>query len=168
MFENKVIINTIRFILLVFFQVLVCNQIDLFGSINPFIYIIFIFWYPIKENRMLFIFIAFLLGLTIDVFSNSGGAHATATVTIAYIRPSILKLAFGRSYELATNKIASATIIQRFFFYGILILTHHLILFSLEIFSFENILTIITKAVFSSLLTLFICLLIVGLFSREK
>jgi len=64
-------INTIRFILLVLIQVLVLKHINFMGYINPYIYILFIVLYPIKNNRMLFLFLSFLLGLTVDMFLDS-------------------------------------------------------------------------------------------------
>ncbi len=86
-------INTARFILLVLLQVLVLNHINFLGYINPYIYILFIILYPVKNNSSLFIFLSFLLGLCVDIFSDSGGVHAAASVTIAFLRPGFLKTA---------------------------------------------------------------------------
>ena len=92
--NNVIITHIVRFIALVLIQALVLNHINFLGYINPYIYILFIILFPIKNNRILFIFLAFLLGLSIDLFLDSGGVHAAASVTISYIRPVILKFSF--------------------------------------------------------------------------
>ncbi|MBT8235970.1 MAG: rod shape-determining protein MreD, partial [Bacteroidia bacterium] len=57
----------IRFILLILAQVLIFNDLNFYGFINPMVYIMFLFWYPIKENRVVFLLVSFFLGLFIDV-----------------------------------------------------------------------------------------------------
>ena len=158
--NNAVSLNIIRFIVLVLVQVLVFNKINFSGYINPYIYILFIALYPIKNNRLLFIFLSFLLGLSIDLFSDSGGVHAAASVAIAYARPVFLKFSFGAIYEHQTVKFGNTDIGQRFTYLSLLILIHHLILFSLEIFNSSKILLILKKSLFSSIFTLILCLLI--------
>lgn len=157
----------IRFVVLILLQALILNNINLLGYINPYIYILFIILYPINNNRILFIFISFLLGLTLDIFSDSGGVHAAACVTIAYIRPSILKFAFGAIYEHQTMRFSITEFGPRLTYFSILIIVHHLILFSLEIFNISQILLILKKALFSGLFTLLISLLLVSLFSEK-
>ena len=76
--NNIVAANITRFIILVLIQVLVLININFLGYINPYIYILFIILFPIKNNRLLFIFLSFLLGLTVDLFLDSGGVHAAA------------------------------------------------------------------------------------------
>ena len=89
--NNSVTLNIGRFILLVLIQALVLNNINFLGYINPYIYILFVILYPINNNRMLFILTSFFLGLTVDLFLDSGGVHAAATTLIAYARPLFLK-----------------------------------------------------------------------------
>tara|TARA_R110002073_G_scaffold148335_2_gene301394 strand:+ start:8309 stop:8815 length:507 start_codon:yes stop_codon:yes gene_type:complete len=165
--NNTISINIVRFILLALVQVLVLNHINFLGYINPYLYILFIILFPIKNNRMLFIFLAFLLGLTIDLFTDSGGIHAAASVTIAYIRPIVLKFSFGAVYEHQTIKFSNTDIGQRLTYFLIMILIHHLILFSLEIFNTSKIILILKKTLFSSIFTLILCLLTTILFSRK-
>ena len=123
--------------------------------------------FPIKNNRLLFLGLSFLLGLTVDLFSDSGGVHAAACVTIAYIRPVLLKFSFGMIYEHQTIKFSSTDFGQRITYYSIIIFIHHLILFSLEIFNSSKIILILKKSLFSSIFTLILCLLITILFSKK-
>ena len=168
MIRNSYFINALRFILLVLVQVLVFNQMNFLGFINPMVYILFLFWYPIKENRMLFIGIGFLLGLVIDLFSDTLALHSAATVTIAYLRPAVMRFVFGVNYEFQSFRLSNTTRAQQFTFLALLILVHHSIFFSLEIFSLSNLLLILKKVVFNSLGTIILCLLLSSLFSPSK
>lgn len=165
--NNTITTNIVRFIALVLVQVLVLNHINFLGYINPYIYILFIILYPIKNNRLLFLLLAFLLGITVDLFSDSGGIHAAASVAIAYARPVVLKFSFGAIYEHQSVKFSSTDFGQRFTYFSILIFIHHLILFSLEIFNSSKIILVLKKSLFSSIFTLILCLLITILFSRK-
>lgn len=138
------------------------------GYINPYGYILFIILYPANSNRLLFLFLSFLLGLSIDLFSDSGGIHAAACVTIAYIRPVFLKSAFGMLYEHQTVKFKDTDFSPRLGYMIGLILVHHLILFSLEVFNISKVLLILQKTLFSSIFTLILCVLITVLFSRNS
>jgi len=162
------LINIIRFILLVLIQVLVFNRLNFFGFINPMVYILFLYWYPIKENRAAFIGLSFLLGISIDFFSDTMALHSASTVTIAYMRPAIMRFVFGINYEFQSFKLSNTTKAQQFTFLALLILVHHLVYFSLEIFSIANILLIIKKVLSIGLASLILCLLFGSLFSVNK
>jgi rod shape-determining protein MreD len=165
--NNAITQHIVRFIVLVLIQVLLLNHINFLGYINPYIYVLFILLYPINNNRLLFLFVSFLLGLSVDLFSDSGGVHAAASVAIAYFRPLFLKFSFGMMYEHQTVKINSSEFGQRLTYIALMSFTHHLILFSLEVFNASNILLILKKSLFSSIFTVVLCLLITILFSRK-
>jgi len=165
--NNAISTNIARFITLMLAQVIVFNNINFLGYINPYIYMLFIMLFPIKNNRLVFLSLSFLLGLSLDLFSDSGGVHAAACVTIAYIRPVLLKFSFGMIYEHQTIKFSSTDFGQRLTYFSIIIFIHHLILFSLEIFNSAKIILILKKSLFSSIFTLILCLLITILFSKK-
>ncbi len=168
MISNNYFINIVRFALLVLVQVLVFNRLNFFGFINPMVYIMFLYWYPIKENRAAFIGLSFLLGIAIDFFSDTMAIHAASTITIAYFRPAIMRFVFGVNYEFQSFKLGNATRVQQFTFLALLIIVHHLVFFTLEIFSLANILLILKKVVSNGLATLVLCLLFGSLFSTRK
>ncbi|WP_273274090.1 rod shape-determining protein MreD [Maribacter polysiphoniae] len=161
-------INIIRFILLVLVQVLVFNRLNFFGFINPMVYIMFLYWYPIKENRAVFIGLSFLLGLSVDFLSDTMAIHAAATTTIAYLRPAIMRFVFGINYEFQSFKLSNTTKAQQFTFLALLILVHHSVYFSMEIFSIANLLLIVKKVLSNGLASLILCLLFSTLFSVKK
>ena len=160
-------IHTIRFIALVFIQVLILNHINFLGYINPYIYILFIGLYPVKNNRVIFILLSFLLGITIDMFLDTGGIHAGACVFIAYIRPIILKSSFGMIYEHQTIRFDSVEFGSKLTYFTLLTVLHHIVLFSLEIFSISKILLILQKTLFSSIFTILLSVTITIIFSRK-
>ena len=84
--------NIFRFVMLVLVQVFVLDNIQFLGYISPMIYILFILSLPVRFPRGVVLILAFLLGLTIDIFNNTMGIHAFATVFAAFIRPTIINM----------------------------------------------------------------------------
>lgn len=160
--------NIIRFIALVLLQVLVLNQIQFLGYINPYAYIYFILVFPLYGNKSLLIFLSFLLGLSVDAFSDTGGIHAAASVLIAWIRPVLLKFSFGVSYEYNTINFGKANISQQVTYILSMVLLHHLVLFSLEIFNVSHAMLILKSTLFSSIFSLVIIHSFILLFSRKE
>jgi rod shape-determining protein MreD len=156
------------FISLVLIQVLVLNNILLFDKVNPYIYIAFIFIYPFKKNRFPIISLAFLLGLFIDMFSDSGGVHAFSTTFIAFIRPYFFRTIFQKTeldYEFFDLKLESFG--KVFNFIVILTFIHHFLLFSLLNFSFQNFFYVISNTFLSGIFSLVIYFLGSFILSRK-
>jgi len=166
--SSVVFLNSIRFIIVVLVQVLICNHIDFMGYINPMVYIYFIILFPFNSNRSLFLVTSFLLGLSVDMFSDSGGANAAACVIIAYIRPFVLRFAFGVSYEHQSIKLENTAFGQRMIYLLILTFTHHFFMFLLEIFNISSILLVLRNTLFFGIFTIIIITLSITLFSRKK
>lgn len=160
--------HIVRFIILLLVQVVICNNINFLGYINPYIYIIFIFLFPIRDNRLIFLLVSFTLGMLVDMFSDSGGVHAAASVCLAYARPILLKSSFGMLYEHQSIKFSTTEIGSLITYVTFGTVLHHFILFSLEIFNISNILLILKKTLFSSIFTILLSLLIIILFSRNR
>ena len=168
MTNNLYLQNVLRFLLLVLAQVLVFNRLNFLGFINPMIYILFLYWYPIKQRRSVFIIICFILGLTIDIFSDTLAFHTVACTTMAFSRSAIMRFVFGVNYEFQSFKLSNSTKAQQIAFLTFLILGHHTIFFLLEIFSLSHLLLLLKKIVFTSAGTLILSILMIMLFSAEK
>ena len=166
--NNAAFTHIIRFIVLLLVQVIICNHINFLGYINPYVYIIFIFLFPIRESRLALLLISFLLGMLVDLFSDSGGVHATAALCLAYSRPVLLKSSFGMLYEHHSIKFSATEIGSLIGYITLGTLLHHFILFSLEIFNITNILLILKKTLFTSVFTVILSVLIIILFSRNR
>ncbi|RYJ43395.1 rod shape-determining protein MreD [Flavobacterium beibuense] len=166
--NSTVITNIARFILLLAVQVFIFNRINLFGFINPYPYILFILLYPVNGSKAGLLLSSFFLGLIVDMFLNSGGVHAAACVTLAYLRPTFFKFSFGISYEYQTIKINERLTPERFSFILISVVTHHIILYLLEIFSFSLILDILWRTLLTTVFTLIISTTIIYLIKPGK
>jgi len=168
MWNNPVIANTVRFLLLVLAQVLLFNNVNFLGSIYPFVYILFFYWYPMHKNRSVFLLVSFFLGFVIDLFSDTLALNAVASLTVAYARPTLLRFCFGVNFDYQGFTFKSSTLVQRMTFLMFLALLHHLVFFSLEILSFSHILLILKKILFTGILTFISCTLLSSLFAVEK
>jgi cell shape-determining protein MreD len=162
--------NIFRFVALVLVQVLIIKNIELGRFINPFIYTLFLIILPFETPKWAILFIGFILGLTIDMFYDTAGLHAAACVVMAYMRPGILKLFSPRDgYESGTQPTIQYLGIPWFLSYSaILVVSHHLVLFYLEIFRFSEFFSTLLRVIISSLATLLLIVVIQFLFNRKK
>ena len=149
-------------------QIIIFNNINLFGFVSPFPYVLFIILFPVNGNKSALLISSFLLGLLLDIFSNSGGIHTTASILLAYFRPSIFKFAFGVSYEYQTIKLNDTLTPERFSFLFVAILLHHLVLFILEAFQFSLIFDILLRSITSTALTIIISIIIIYVIKPNK
>ena len=160
--------NILRFILLLAVQIIIFNNINFMGFVSPFPYILFIILYPVNGNKSGLLFASFLLGLIMDMFSNSGGIHTTACIILAYFRPFIFKFSFGLSYEYQTVKLNDVLTPERFSFILLSVAIHHFILFVLEAFQFSFFWDILVRTLLSTLFTIIICIIIIYLIKPNK
>jgi rod shape-determining protein MreD len=165
--NSALLVNIFRFIMLLAIQVVIFNNMNFLGYISPFPYILYIILYPVNSNKSGLIISSFLLGLTMDMFCNSGGIHATACVILAYYRPYIFKFSFGLSYEYQTIKLNESLTPERFSFILVSVLLH-IILFILEAFQFKFIWDILLRTLFSSIFTIIISIIIIYLIKPNR
>ncbi len=166
--NSTLIINIFRFVVLLLLQVILFNNIDLFGFVTPYPYLLFILLYPLNTNRAGLVIISFAMGLLLDAFNNSGGVHAAACVSLAYFRESFLKFAFGVSYEYHMMRITDKISSELITYVALAVVVHHTILFTLEIFNYNFVLEILLRIVTSSIFTIGIILLIIALIKPSK
>lgn len=158
----------IMFIALVLAQVLVLNQVQLGGYLNPFIYVLFILLLPLGTPRYLLLILAFLIGLAVDVFSNSLGIHAAATVFIAFIRPFVIRSISNREEDRNDYPGLRQNKFSWFLSYvAIMVFSHHFILFFLEYFTFSHFFLTFLRIFLSSLFSIFVIVLSQFLIFRE-
>ena len=167
---NEIFRNIFRFITLVLVQVLIIKNVELGRFINPFVYILFIIILPFETPKWAVLLMAFVLGITIDMFYDTLGLHAAACVFIAYVRPGILKLFSPRDgYESGTQPTIQYLGVPWFLSYaGILVIMHHLILFYMEMFRFSEFFSTFLRMLISAVVTLILIVVIQYLFNRQK
>lgn len=91
---------TILFFVTILLQ-LVCNRICLFNLASPFLVVYFLMRLPISLSINWTLTIAFLLGLCLDILSNTLGMFSLANVLIAVLRRPIFRLLFPRQDDLS-------------------------------------------------------------------
>lgn len=155
---------------LVAFQVLVLNNLGISYYINPYIYPLFLLLLPYNTPHWLLMLLGFGMGLAVDFFSNTSGMHAAATVLMAFMLPTIVKLITPKT-ALETDdrpNIRNLGITWFITYAGILLFVHHLTFFLLEVFSLHNFFSTITKTIVSVAVSLLFATLLAYLFSPEK
>ena len=163
---SRIAVFTVVFVLL---QVLVMNNIHLFGIVTPFIYLYVILKLPVDLSRSSAILVSFFLGLIIDIFSNTFGMHAAACSFIGFIRTPLLER-FVDMRELHEGSVPSykAFGYTKFMRYALIIIAiHHVTLFSIEAFSFFQPGTMIVR-MFSSILLSTLLILVIEAFNIGK
>ncbi len=140
---------------LILLQVFILNNTHFLGMFLPIIYIYALLRWPPDMSPTLVILLGFLLGLSVDVLTNTPGMNASATTLIAFLRYPTLRL-FVSKEDLGSRNIGETTLANGAFWKYIilLVLIHHSTLFILEAFSFSNTLILLLKIPVCTLLTL--------------
>ncbi len=125
---------------------------------------------PLDIPKWMLLVFSFLLGLSVDVFSNSSGMHAAAATFMAYCRPFVLDIIKPRGgYEFTSEPTINDMGHNWFVAYsGILILLHHLVYFFIEIFRFGELFSIFSRIILSSAFTLILVVIVQLLFTKSK
>ena len=164
----KIFQNVKRFVFLVLLQVMILNHVQWSGFVNPYVYILFIMMLPLETPRWMVLLFGLLTGLLIDMFGNTGGMHAAATVLIAFLRPNVLRLVSPREdYDSETPLTPQRMGLKWFITYSvIMVLIHHFTFFYIEVFRFSEFFITFFKVILNSVITLLIILLGMYLFGK--
>lgn len=168
--SRAILINLLRFIILVFLQVFLLKNITLYNISTPYLYILFILLLPFEIPNILLFALAFMLGLTIDAFYDTPGLHAASCVLLAFVRILFISITVQKEgFDNEPEPTLSIMGLRWFFTYAlILTLCHHFFLFNLEVFRFSEIPYTLSRFLLSSIFTVFLMLLSGFLFFRKK
>ena len=148
------------YVFLVLIQVLILNQIQLSGYINPYFYVLFILLLPATAPPWLVLFASFFIGITIDIFSNSMGIHAAASVFAGYMRPAVIRVISNHDEEYNDYLGLHQNKFSWFLLYtSLIVLIHHTALFYLEVFTFTDFFRTFFRMLLSSIFSIFIIVL---------
>jgi len=163
--NNLAVRNVVRILLFVLAQVMVFKSIHLgtanFNYISLIVYPVAIMLLPLDYPKIAVLLIAFVIGISVDMFYDSPGVHAAAAVFMAYLRPMFLKiLAPETGYSKNVFPVASSFGLIWYIQYASYMLAAYLIIyFSIEAFTFVYIKEIILKSVFSFIASIAIIIL---------
>lgn len=167
---TEIIKNILRFILLVFVQVLIIQNINLTGYVILLPYILVIIILPFETNKLVVLFISFFLGVCVDYFYDSSGLHAAACTIMGFSRYYVLKYIAPRDgYDIGVQPTIEDMGLEWFLRYaGTLVFIHHFFLFYLEIFRFSEFFQTLLRVILSSIGTFVLIYLIQFLFFSNK
>ena len=152
------------FVGLVLLQVLILNNVHIAGYATPFLYIYFILKFASGTSRNELMLWAFFFGLTIDIFADTPGMNAAATVLLAFLRPSLLRLFTPRdNLDSIIPSFKSMGITPFLKYTTAIVFVHSLALLSIEFFSFTSIWLLLLRVISCTLLTLTCILAVEGI-----
>lgn len=166
---NRYLMNTFRFAGLLALQVLVLNYIRINGYINPYVYILYIMLLPFGIKGWTLLVAGFVMGYSVDLFMGTPGLHVAATVFMAFMRPTIIRMSTGAQesdnlFEPSLSKMG----MRWFFSYALwLVVIHHFALFFLESFSIAQIGNTLLRTLFSVIFTQFFILILMLMFKTS-
>jgi len=158
---NSVLRFGLIFILLILLQILLFNNIQFSGYVNPYVYIMFILLLPVEIPSWLLLVLSFATGLIIDFFSSSAGMHTFATVLAGFVRPYVLRVVSPRDGYESGDPSMSVYGFRWFLSYAILmVLIHHITLFYIEVFRFADFFRTMFRVILSTIFSVAFILLI--------
>ncbi len=158
---NKILRFSLIFVLLILLQILLFNNIQFSGYVNPYVYLMFILILPVEIPSWLLLLLSFLTGLIMDFLSGSPGMHTFATVLAGFVRPYILRVISPRDgYEPGSAPSMLTYGFRWFLIYALLfVLVHHTALFYIEVFRFTDFFRTMLRVLLSSLFSVTFILL---------
>lgn len=167
---RAIIVNTIRFILLISTQVFLLKNTGYYNLSVPYLYILFILLLPFNIPNGLLFLLAFGTGLTIDIFYDTLGLHALACSVMAFVRIIFISVTVQRDgFDNEPEPRLGIMGFRWFLFYTlILAFFHHLLLFSFEAFRISEFGYTIIRVLLSALLSTFLILVTEFVFYRKK
>ncbi|MDR1337335.1 MAG: rod shape-determining protein MreD [Tannerella sp.] len=165
---KSIVQNVLRFVIFVLLQVWVLNNLHLFGIVEPFLYIYTIVKLPMLVTRSQGILISFLLGVIVDVFSNTAGMHAAACTLAGFLRHPLIGMYVTKELtENATpsyNTFGTAAFMR---YAATLTAIHHVTLFLIESVSLFDPLFLFLRISASIVLTT-LCIFVLEAFNVNK
>jgi rod shape-determining protein MreD len=157
----------VMFVSLLVVQVLILNHVHLLGVGTPLLYVYFAITFRRNFPKWLVLVSCFMLGLLIDIFSNTPGL-ASSVMTLAglaqcYLMNLIAPRDSAEDMEasfktLGYSKFATLS--------GLLTLLYCMLFFALEAFNFFDVLMWLARSLVSALLTMVLILAIESVRSR--
>ena len=147
----------VRLVVVVLLQVLLFDHLQIAGWGLPMVYVLFLMNLPVQVPRWAEMLIGAIVGVVFDVWHSSLGVNMAACVAFCYLRPILLGNLI-QDLERVKGEVCSASIgsIEYVKSLAILTVVHHLLVFSLESWSWNNWWIVLLQTLLSSVLTILI------------
>lgn len=142
-------------LLYVVLQVLLLRNLVLFHYGFCFVYVATILLLPFDVGAVVLLLLGFGVGFAVDIFYNTPGMHAAATVLMAYLRPLTLRLLTPqRGYEERNEPLIGEMGLGWFLTYiSFMVFLHHAVVFFIEASNWNLWLPTLGKVLVSTLFT---------------
>ena len=167
---RSVFVQVLRYVVYAGVHVLLVRWLVLFDLGWCFLYLGFLLFLPINTSIVMQLLLSFAMGLTMDIFYDTGGLHAAAAVLVGFLRPWVLRLLTPRDgYDSADTVNVHQMGWQWFSVYlALLVLLHHAAFFLLELGSFRHVGLTMAKLLVSVLFTSLALLIVQLLFAPVR
>lgn len=167
--SNSPLIYILRFVALVGTQVLVMNNVQFGGHLNPYIYILFIILMPLRTPPVAMIITGFVLGFAVDFYTGVPGIHTASTLLIAFFRNRMIRFVVGlQENDFLDTPGLRGLGARRFIYYATTItLVHHLALFYLEVFTFARFWDTFSRSMLNAVVSVLFMVVAMVLFEKK-
>ena len=144
-----------RYIIVMLLQVLLFDQLQLWGVCHPYIYVLCLLMMPITLSHSADMIIGAVVGVIMDVFCNSLGVHMASCIFLMFLRPYVLGAIVNDkdrlNEQISVRSIGLGAMIQ---YVAILVVIHHLSVFMLAAWSWHHIGLVLLETLVSSVITI--------------
>ena len=131
--------GVLLFAILLLAQVLVLNHIHLFDCATPLLYVYVVLQFRRNYPRWGILLVSFLLGLVVDIFSNTPGVAAASMTFLGFLQPYVFAMFLNRDSDDDLQPSMKSLGFAKFFYYAaVLVVVYCAIFFTIETFSFFN------------------------------
>ena len=168
--NNQMIWKIAGLAIFILLQAVIFNHVVLFGIAFCFVYLAFLIGLPFEMGSILAMLIGLITGLSIDMFVDSIGIHASACVLIMFFRPYLLQFITPLGgYPNDSSPTSAAMGLAWYTTYALpLIFVHHFVLFFVEYGGFNLFFRTMTKVIATTLFTYLMVVLIGYLMSSQR
>lgn len=149
-----------RYLLIMVLQVLLFDQLQLWGACHPYIYVLCLLMMPITLPHSVDMLIGAFAGFIMDIFCNSLGVHMAACILLMYIRPYLIGVIVNDkdrlNEQISLHSIGMEALLK---YTVIMVLIHHLTVFSMAAWSWSHMGFVLLETIVSSTITI---LLVIG------
>ena len=150
----------VRMIIILLVQILVCNNMHVFGYASPILLVYMTMKCHRGASRESMLLWGFIIGLIFDIFSNTMGKGMAVCTLLAMMQPFLLRLfSPSESVEMFVPSFKSMGL-DRYLYYAFSnVFLFHLVFYILEDFSFSHFKTMMIGT-FAGAITAFVFIII--------
>ena len=147
-------------------HIIIFSDLNLFGMINPSVFLLFILLYKFDSEQVNFIIFSFLYGILFDLILQTAGNHSISLIFISFLRPTIIRFSLGDNFE-NNSILGNVRLYNKVVFVSLVTLIHQIIFYSFEFFDFLLFFEIIKLTILNSIFTIIMLLGFLNFF-RDK